>query len=315
MKRRYLNSRSCRLVRAFCFGASCSMRSNGTCSAAMSERCAFIGRTRPSCTRWNSPTVWPGSAAAGSSPDFALEGGFQLAQRGVFADAADEPARDLIAALVIEVARRLGRQHHAEAGGAGALQQALQRLGGRRLGVRRNVEVGFVEHDDGLEFVVGVALAEAQRLRQELRDPEQDVLVVAQEARVDDRTGACGLRRADTRPRPSRLSMRRLSPPPSKSAALRRRSESSWATRSRRSLPDGSMRCVRSVSSGCSSSRRWIRSASVTSRSRARPGCAARPTACPTASGASPNSSDAAFRRARRPTGWRAAAARDRAAR
>ena len=89
--------------------------------------------------------------------------------------------------LVVEVARRLRRQHDAEPGRAGALQQALQRLGGGRLGVGRDVEIGLVEHDDGLQLVVGVALAEAQRLRQELRDPEQDVLVVAEEARVDDR--------------------------------------------------------------------------------------------------------------------------------
>ena len=40
------------------------------------------------------------------------------------------------------------------------------------------------------------------------------------------------------------------SPPPSNSAELRWRRLSSWATRSRRILPDGSMRCVRSVSSG-----------------------------------------------------------------
>ena len=34
---------------------------------------------------------------------------------------------------------------------------------------------------------LGVALAEAQRLGEELGDPEQDVLVVAEEARIDDR--------------------------------------------------------------------------------------------------------------------------------
>src|SRR5690606_41761081 len=55
----------------------------------------------------------------------------------------------------------------------------------RRLRVCRNVEVGFVEHYDGLQFVVWVALAEAQRFRQELRYPEQDVLVVAKEAGVN----------------------------------------------------------------------------------------------------------------------------------
>ena len=164
------------------------MRSNGTCSASMSERCAFIGRTRPSCTRWNSPTVCPGSTAAGSRPDSLWKAALQLAQRRILAHAADEPA-DVIWSrdLVVEVARRLGRQHDAEAGRAGALQQALQRLGCRRLGVGRDVEIGLVEHDDRLQLVVRVALAEAQRFRQELRDPEQDVLVVAEEARVDDR--------------------------------------------------------------------------------------------------------------------------------
>ena len=54
------------------------------------------------------------------------------------------------------------------------------------LALAGNVEIGLVEHHDGLQLVVGIALAEAQRLRQELRDPEQDVLVVAEEARVDD---------------------------------------------------------------------------------------------------------------------------------
>ena len=145
-----------------------------------------MGRTRPSCTRWNSPTVWPGRTVAGSSPDFALERRLELAQGGVLADAADEPARDLIAALIVEVARRLRRQHHAEAGRAGALQEALQRLGRGRLGVGRDVEIGLVEHDDGLQLVVRIALAEAQSLRQELRHPEEDVFVVAEEARVDD---------------------------------------------------------------------------------------------------------------------------------
>src|SRR4029079_15431309 len=111
----------------------------------------------------------------------------ELAQGGVLANAANEPARDLIAALVVEVARRLCRQHHAEAGGAGALQKALQRLGGGRLGVGRNVEIGFVEHDDGLQLVIRIALAEAQRFGKELRHPEEDVLVVAEKARVDDR--------------------------------------------------------------------------------------------------------------------------------
>jgi len=47
---------------------------------------------------------------------FRLEGGFQLPQCGVLADAPDEPARDLIAALVVEIAGRLRREHHAEPG-------------------------------------------------------------------------------------------------------------------------------------------------------------------------------------------------------
>ena len=59
------NSRSCFSSWPLVSRASCSMRSNGTCSALISERCALIGRTRPSCTRWNSPTVWPGSTARG----------------------------------------------------------------------------------------------------------------------------------------------------------------------------------------------------------------------------------------------------------
>src|SRR5688572_10092899 len=45
----------------------------------------------------------------------ALERGLELAQGSVLADAADEPARDLIAALVVEVARRLRGEHEAEA--------------------------------------------------------------------------------------------------------------------------------------------------------------------------------------------------------
>ena len=122
----------------------------------------------------------------GIEPRLALEGGAQLAQRRVLAHAADEPRRDLVARFVVEVARRLRRQHDAEACRAGSLQEALQRLGGGRLGVGGNVEVGLVEHHDRLQLVVGVALAEAQRLRQELRDPEEDVLVVAEEAGVDD---------------------------------------------------------------------------------------------------------------------------------
>ena len=124
----------------------------------------------------------------------ALEGRLELPQCSILSHAADEPARDLIARLVVEIARRLRREHEAEARGARALQEALQRLCGRRLRVRRDVEVRLVEHDNGLQLVVRIALAEAQRLGKELRDPEEDVLVVAEEARVDDRKACAAIR-------------------------------------------------------------------------------------------------------------------------
>src|SRR4051812_15137886 len=96
---------------------------------------------------------------------FRLERSLEFAKSRVLANATDEPARDLVAALIVEVARRLGGKHHTEAGRAGALQEALQRFGGRGLRVGRNVEVRFVEHDDGLKLVIRVALTEAQRFR------------------------------------------------------------------------------------------------------------------------------------------------------
>jgi len=59
--------------------------------------------------------------------------------------AADEPGADVGEALVVQVDRVLGGHQHAQAEGAGLLEQADQRLLARRVHDRREVAVDLVD--------------------------------------------------------------------------------------------------------------------------------------------------------------------------
>jgi hypothetical protein len=56
----------------------------------------------------------------------------RLLDRAVLGDLADEPRADVVAGLVVEVARVLGREQHADAGRARPPQEIEHRLLGRR---------------------------------------------------------------------------------------------------------------------------------------------------------------------------------------
>ena len=122
-----------------------------------------------------------------------------LLDRAVLRDLADEPGRDVVARLVVEVAGVLRREQDAEAAGPCAAKQIEHRLLRGRRADRRHVGIGLVEEGNALEGLRRPLARETRELDQQARDPELEHRDLGEGRGADDRElGTRTLRRKET---------------------------------------------------------------------------------------------------------------------